>query len=165
MWSTLEDLKWIRKKGRKEKACMFSQLQRIQKLIWLFSLHLWHNIMKLISIFVTLLKKICLRLVFLFVFLANFYYFIFFVFCLCAQFFAIFLTSAETKCEQLSSQASANGLVGAYVPQCNVDGSFSSEQCWGSTGFCWCVDEYGKEIPGTKIRGKPDCSKKGNLFP
>lgn len=71
-------------------------------------------------------------------------------------------TIAATKCEQLSSQASANGLVGAYVPQRNEDGSFKAEQCWGSTGYCWCVDEYGKEIPGTKIRGKPDCSKKGN---
>ena len=71
-------------------------------------------------------------------------------------------TTAATKCEQLSSQASANGLVGAYVPQCNEDGTFQSEQCWGSTGYCWCVDEYGKEIPGTKIRGKPNCSKKGN---
>ena len=76
--------------------------------------------------------------------------------------FIIPLTTAATKCEQLRSQASANGLVGAYVPQCNEDGSFKSEQCWGSTGYCWCVDEYGKEMPGTRIRGKPDCSKKGN---
>ena len=72
--------------------------------------------------------------------------------------------TAATKCEQLSSQGSENGLVGAFVPQCNADGSFNSEQCWGSTGYCWCVDEYGKEIPGTKIRGKPDCSKEGTCI-
>lgn len=75
------------------------------------------------------------------------------------------LVSAATQCEQLRSQASANrGLAGAYVPQCNADGSFKSEQCWGSTGYCWCVDVHGKEIPGTKISEKPDCSKKGNSF-
>ena len=73
-----------------------------------------------------------------------------------------YLMTAATKCEQLSSQASANGLVGAFVPQCSADGSFKSKQCWGSTGYCWCVDKYGKEVPGTKIRGEPDCSKKGN---
>ncbi|XP_078366847.1 equistatin-like [Oculina patagonica] len=76
---------------------------------------------------------------------------------------ALALSNAATKCEELSSQASANGLVGAFVPQCKADGSFKSEQCWGSTGYCWCVDEFGKEIPGTKLRGTPDCSKKGVL--
>ena len=73
------------------------------------------------------------------------------------------LISAPTKCEELSSQALPNGLVGAFVPECNADGSFKSEQCWGSTGYCWCVDEHGDEIPGTKVRGKPDCNKKGKL--
>ncbi|XP_073232292.1 equistatin-like [Porites lutea] len=73
---------------------------------------------------------------------------------------ALAFTNAATKCEQLSSQASQNGgLLGSFVPKCNADGSFSSEQCWPSTGFCWCVDKFGEEIPGTKVRGKADCSK------
>ena len=64
-----------------------------------------------------------------------------------------------TPCEQ--AQANATGLIGEFVPQCEQDGSYSSIQCWGSTGDCWCVDEYGIEIPGTTSspgQGMPDCS-------
>nr|AAF02722.1 equistatin precursor [Actinia equina]AAO12123.1 equistatin [synthetic construct] len=77
-------------------------------------------------------------------------------------FIACAITSTEaslTKCQQL--QASANsGLIGTYVPQCKETGEFEEKQCWGSTGYCWCVDEDGKEILGTKIRGSPDCSRR-----
>ena len=61
-------------------------------------------------------------------------------------------------------------MIGAFVPKCKENGEFEEKQCWGSTGYCWCVDEDGNEIPGTKIRGSPECSKKGlqiyiaNLF-
>ena len=64
-----------------------------------------------------------------------------------------------TPCEQ--AQANATGLIGEFVPQCEEDGSYSSIQCWGSTGDCWCVDEYGIEIPGTTSspgQGMPDCA-------
>ena len=64
-----------------------------------------------------------------------------------------------TPCEQ--AQANATGLIGEFVPQCEEDGSYSSTQCWGSTGDCWCVDEYGIEIPGTTSspgQGMPDCA-------
>ena len=64
-----------------------------------------------------------------------------------------------TPCEQ--AQANATGLIGQFVPQCEEDGSYSSIQCWGSTGDCWCVDEYGIEIPGTTSspgQGMPDCA-------
>jgi len=46
------------------------------------------------------------------------------------------------------------------VPQCEEDGSYSPMQCWASTGYCWCVDDNGVEIPGTSIQswlGTPDC--------
>eukprot|EP00999_Lentomonas_sp_LEN2_P001085 NODE_2091_length_655_cov_66.731061_g2041_i0.p2 GENE.NODE_2091_length_655_cov_66.731061_g2041_i0~~NODE_2091_length_655_cov_66.731061_g2041_i0.p2 ORF type:complete len:175 (-),score=48.99 NODE_2091_length_655_cov_66.731061_g2041_i0:55-579(-) len=50
------------------------------------------------------------------------------------------------------------GLLGGYVPHCDDDGSFSRVQCWGSTGYCWCVEKQsGKTIPGTKVRGQPKC--------
>ena len=38
-------------------------------------------------------------------------------------------------------------LIGAYVPQCEADGSFSRVQAWGSTGLSWCVDrESGRAV-------------------
>lgn len=37
-----------------------------------------------------------------------------------------------------------------YVPQCDAAGSFSPLQCHGNSGFCWCVDEHGREIHGTR---------------
>ena len=55
----------------------------------------------------------------------------------------------------------ASGSIGEFVPQCEEDGSYASTQCWGSTGECWCVDEYGIEIPGTISspgQGMPDCA-------
>ncbi|NXU23591.1 NID2 protein, partial [Thalassarche chlororhynchos] len=37
-----------------------------------------------------------------------------------------------------------------YVPQCNVGGDFTPLQCHGDSGYCWCVDESGREIQGTR---------------
>jgi hypothetical protein len=70
------------------------------------------------------------------------------------------ILATQTKCEKLHASANS-GLIGAFVPQCKATGEFEEKQCWGSTGFCWCVDKDGKELLGTKIRGSPDCSKKG----
>lgn len=53
------------------------------------------------------------------------------------------------------------GLVGAFIPQCKDSGEFEEKQCWGSTGYCWCVDENGSEIQGTKTRGDPKCKSSG----
>ncbi len=69
-----------------------------------------------------------------------------------------FLLFAQTPC--LDAVANASGLIGEFVPQCEEDGSYSPMQCWGSTGYCWCVDENGTEIPGTSLgpgEGTPDC--------
>uniref|UniRef100_A0A8C4DN08 Thyroglobulin type-1 domain-containing protein n=1 Tax=Dicentrarchus labrax TaxID=13489 RepID=A0A8C4DN08_DICLA len=44
-----------------------------------------------------------------------------------------------------------SNLPGAFVPQCDANGNFLPQQCWASTGYCWCVDVItGKEIPHTK---------------
>ena len=51
--------------------------------------------------------------------------------------------------------------VGCYIPQCTEDCAWEPMQCWGSTGYCWCVDDYGTEIEGTSIpswQGLPDCA-------
>ncbi|XP_056156025.1 galactose-specific lectin nattectin [Lampris incognitus] len=42
-------------------------------------------------------------------------------------------------------------IIGAYIPQCDLDGNFSPRQCWASSGYCWCVNtQTGEEIPGTR---------------
>ncbi|XP_039462625.1 nidogen-2 isoform X3 [Oreochromis aureus] len=46
-----------------------------------------------------------------------------------------------------------------YVPQCEPDGEFSPVQCYGETNYCWCVDQNGHMVPGTKSDDavKPAC--------
>ena len=48
---------------------------------------------------------------------------------------------------------------GHFVPQCAADGSFKEVQCYGSTGYCWCVDGEGSPVLGTMMRGLPHCNK------
>ncbi|KAK5891419.1 hypothetical protein CgunFtcFv8_018674 [Champsocephalus gunnari] len=53
-------------------------------------------------------------------------------------------------------------IVGAYVPQCDANGQYTSSQCHGSSGHCWCVDERGQERTGTRTPpGAPrkDCDR------
>ena len=75
-------------------------------------------------------------------------------------FFVPFLVYGQlSPCQQ--EAANASGLIGAFVPQCEEDGSYTSVQCWFSTGYCWCVNADGIEITGTSIQswlGTPDCS-------
>ncbi|NWW78182.1 NID2 protein, partial [Climacteris rufus] len=37
-----------------------------------------------------------------------------------------------------------------YVPQCDAGGDFTPLQCHGDSGYCWCVEQSGREIPGTR---------------
>ena len=65
-----------------------------------------------------------------------------------------------TPCEE--AVANATGSIGEFIPQCEEDGSYSAIQCWFSTGYCWCVDEDGIEIPGTSLaawEGTPYCDQ------
>lgn len=55
-------------------------------------------------------------------------------------------------------------VVGAFVPSCKLNGDYEEKQCHGSTGFCWCVDKLGNELPGTRIRGGPDCIGFGKVL-
>ena len=48
---------------------------------------------------------------------------------------------------------------GLFVPECTTDGKYENVQCHPSSGFCWCSDSDGHIYSGTKVRGKPDCSK------
>ncbi|KAK3563522.1 hypothetical protein QTP86_030392 [Hemibagrus guttatus] len=62
----------------------------------------------------------------------------------------------KTQCEHHrdSVQSGVDGLSvhGAYVPQCDEQGHYRSQQCHGSTGYCWCVDIRGQERAGTRTR-------------
>ena len=71
-----------------------------------------------------------------------------------------FISFSQTPC--LDEVANASGLIGEFIPQCEDDGSYSPLQCWSSTGYCWCVDENGIEIPGTILgpgQGLPQCEQ------
>ena len=61
--------------------------------------------------------------------------------------------------ESSSSGGSSRPMVGRYVPQCSEDGSFQQVQCYGSTGYCWCVDRQGMALQATMTRGLPDCNR------
>ena len=52
--------------------------------------------------------------------------------------------------------------IGCYIPQCTENCEWEPMQCWGSTGYCWCVDPNGVEIEGTSMpswQGLPDCEE------
>ena len=55
-------------------------------------------------------------------------------------------------------------FVGAFIPSCKLNGDYEEVQCHGSTGYCWCVDKVGNELPGTRTRGRLNCTSAGMLF-
>ncbi|KAL2789922.1 nidogen-2 precursor [Daubentonia madagascariensis] len=62
-------------------------------------------------------------------------------------------TSGLKPCEHQQRYArSQHAYPGAqlHIPQCDEQGNFLPLQCHGSTGFCWCVDPDGHEVPGTQ---------------
>ncbi|KAM6916387.1 nidogen-1 isoform 2-T2 [Xenentodon cancila] len=75
---------------------------------------------------------------------------------------------ARTHCEtQRDSLLGVTGAgprgprppVGQYIPSCDENGNYEPMQCDGSTGHCWCVDLYGREIPGSQSgpSSRPTC--------
>ncbi len=73
--------------------------------------------------------------------------------------------ASSRPCKALRETLDDDLLVGAYVPQCDDDGSFEVVQCWGSTGYCWCVDpKTGKPLGGA-VRGQvPQCTSECSLL-
>lgn len=59
--------------------------------------------------------------------------------------------------EAASAVEHGNQTIGIFVPKCKPDGQYDDMQCMEALGLCWCVDTYGNEIPGTRIRGEPKC--------
>ncbi|KAM4602144.1 nidogen-2 [Polymixia lowei] len=69
----------------------------------------------------------------------------------------------ESVCERwrssLMENYGGNPAPHDYLPQCEPDGQFSPVQCYGETTYCWCVDQDGREVPGTRSHDvvKPAC--------
>lgn len=54
-------------------------------------------------------------------------------------------------------------LAGMYIPSCDEDGYYRKVQCDQSRGECWCVDQHGGELMGSRIHGNPDCGTTGGV--
>ena len=74
----------------------------------------------------------------------------------------ISFTWSQNCCEEVEIATNNCEGIGCYIPQCTEDCTWEPMQCWGSTGYCWCVDENGVEIEGTSTpswEGFPDCEE------
>ncbi|XP_030854406.1 papilin isoform X3 [Strongylocentrotus purpuratus] len=71
-------------------------------------------------------------------------------------------TRVLTTCQihRQESLASNGETEDRYIAQCTPDGSYAQVQCYeGQARYCWCVNEAGEEITGTRRRdGQPDCT-------
>nr|KAF6425798.1 SPARC (osteonectin), cwcv and kazal like domains proteoglycan 2 [Molossus molossus] len=59
--------------------------------------------------------------------------------------------------ERVQIQEAAKKKPGAFIPSCDEDGYYRKTQCDQSSGDCWCVDQLGLELTGTRTNGSPDC--------
>lgn len=51
-----------------------------------------------------------------------------------------------------------SGMPSKHPLECDEDGGFMPRQCHHMTGECWCVNDLGEEIEGTRCsEKKPDC--------
>ena len=75
------------------------------------------------------------------------------------SFYFLIQFCSATPC-QLAYVEADSERDGEYIPQCTEIGEYEKIQCLnGNVGECWCVNEDGEELAGTrqKGKGKPDC--------
>ncbi|CAH1791141.1 unnamed protein product [Owenia fusiformis] len=71
--------------------------------------------------------------------------------------------ASGSKCLQERDQAILSKKP-AYIPACRPDGTYADVQC--HTGYCWCVTEKGKPVPGTSVQhSDPSCGRGKNGKP
>ena len=58
--------------------------------------------------------------------------------------------SDMTICEKMRDDVLNSGIVGAWVPECSLEGEFTSRQCNYSARTCWCVGKDGEEFDDTR---------------
>lgn len=64
-----------------------------------------------------------------------------------------------SRCDGILEEQRNASLIGAYLPQCEEDGSFSLLQCHASTGYCWCVNgQSGVPISDLVRFEQPSCN-------
>nr|XP_002664230.1 testican-2 isoform X1 [Danio rerio] len=61
--------------------------------------------------------------------------------------------------ERIQLQEGAKKKSDTYIPSCDEDGFYRRLQCDKSRGECWCVDQHGGELMGSRIHGNPDCDE------
>lgn len=59
--------------------------------------------------------------------------------------------------ERIQIQEAAKKKPGVFIPSCDEDGYYRKMQCDQGSGDCWCVDQLGLELTGTRMHGSPDC--------
>ncbi|XP_043912557.1 testican-2 isoform X2 [Protopterus annectens] len=59
--------------------------------------------------------------------------------------------------ERIQIQEAGKKKAGTFIPSCDEDGYYRKMQCDQNNGECWCVDQHGSELSGTRMHGTPDC--------
>lgn len=77
------------------------------------------------------------------------------------------LLAGTTACQRdrfLSMSSNGASVPGRFEAQCEQEGPYKRVQCDKTSGHCWCVDEYGNEIPRTQSRQRKTCDTNGTYF-
>jgi len=71
---------------------------------------------------------------------------------------AFYIGIALTKCQkELQKAINLPSHSKQFVSHCKFDGNFEELQCQNSSGLCWCVDRYGKELSSTATNQTVEC--------
>ena len=61
----------------------------------------------------------------------------------------------------IQNQVQDVGYFTFLIRDCDENGNYKPVQCDYRYGYCWCSDENGNPVPGTTVRGKPNCTAPG----